>query len=382
MSSHAIKPALQDFIDAYDAGAKSVNKSADVADGSVHNVLAGVGALLWTRQVSRDMESFRGIYLDSSEKTNLNNRIIALGGPARISATRGSGTATMTRATTLGGAGTFWAGTRIMAVGEGSQPLFYRVTTQASAGSGATTVAVPIEWVETGPGGKIDTNGSLSDAIVTDPIWDESFTIARLVCADGTDAESDAAYLARYRSGRTAARKGYADSITAACVAAGATNVALFESDAVIPDGGINRCFVSYANGTTNDTLLRACRTAVDSARVCGCDMTVWGMSSALVTFDLTVSMWNDPSSYNVKLLQDEVAQAVLRYFGGQAGSYVFSRGSLAAEITQTIPDAQNVTFGSTCPTDTVLATAITQTSLVRMYTDTDHVTVTIVGPQ
>lgn len=382
MSSDIEIPSVPDLLDVFGAEVRSRRIEADVHRGAVYDVCAGIGALFWARMAGRDRDLFRVCYFDGATDEDLDARIAAFDGPARTQSTRGSGHAIIRRPSTAGGSGTLWAGTRISVTGIGTiRPRVYIVQSDSPVGSVLAT-SIPIEADVEGTGVAIDTN-SLGVPRLTwgDALWDTTWMIERIVCADGTDRESDAQYLARYRQDKIDRRRGYATAITDACKAVGAEHVALFESDFVSPDGGINRCFVGDAGYQSTTDLLRRCRVAVDSARVLGCDLTVFGMSRMLCTFNLTLHLWADPGRYNQDAVRVEATKAVQRYFDGNSNPYVYRFDGVRGELARSIPDLQSVVVNSG-PSDTSIPSILGSSTLNRLYTEPGAITITLEGPQ
>jgi len=381
MSSDLELPSVPDLLDVFGAELRSRRGEADVHRGAIYDVAAGMGALLWARMAGRDRDLFRVCYFDGATDGDLDARISAFNGPARVQSTRGAGHAIIRRLSTAGGAGTVWAGTRISVTGIGTiRPRIYIVSSDTSVDA-VIAAAIPVEADEYGTGVGIDTAGLPSPRITfSDALWDATWAVERVVCADGTDRESDSTYLARYRQDKIDRRRGYATAITDACKAAGANQVALFESDFITPDDGINRCFVGDAGFQSTTDLLRRCRVAVDSARVLGCDMTIFGMSRTLCSFDLTLHLWGDPGRYNQDAIRIEATKAVVRYFDGNSNPYVYRFDGVRGELARSVPDLQSVVVNSG-PADTTIASILASETLSRLYTEPGAIKIKIEGP-
>lgn len=381
MSSDLELPSVPDLLDVFGAEVRARRTEADVHRGAIYDVAAGMGALLWARMAGRDRDLFRVCYFDGATDGDLDARIAAFDGPARVESTRGAGHAIIRRASTAAGAGTVWAGTRISVTGIGTiRPRIYVVSADTAVDA-VIAAAIPIEADEYGSGVGIDTAGLPSPRMTfSDALWDTSWEVERVVCADGTDRESDPDYLARYRRDKINRRRGYATAITDACKAAGANQVALFESDFITPDDGINRCFVGDAGFQSTTDLLRRCRVAVDSARVLGCDLTVFGMTRVLCSFDLTLHLWGDPGRYNQDAIRVEGAKAVLRYFDGTSNPYVYRFDGVRGELARCVPDLQSVVVNSG-PADTTISSILASATLERLYTQTGAIKIKIEGP-
>ncbi len=384
MSSDLALPTIIELLDAFGAEVRASRfPLADVHRGAVYDIAAGVGAILWARMAERDRDLFRVCYFSGATDTDLDARIAAFNGPSRVQSTRGVGTAILRRTSASGGAGTVLEGTRISLTGAGTlRPRVYAVAADTSVNAADLAVTVAIESEEYGEGASVDTGDLATPQMhVVDALWDASWTVDRIVCADGTERESDADYLARYRQDKIDRRMGYATAITDACKAAGAGQVALFESDHILPDTGINRCFVGDAGFESTDDLLRACRVAVDSARVLGCDLTVFGMTRTLCTFDITLYMWDDPGRYNQDAIRVEATNAVLRYFDGGSNPYVYRFDGIRGELARSVPDMQAAALNSG-PSDTTISSVLASAVLERLYATAGSITIRLEGPQ
>jgi len=382
MSSDLALPTIPELLAAFGAEVTARRAIADVHDGSLYDIAAGIGAILWARMAGRDQDLFRVCYFDSATDSDLEERIQAFGGAARVTSSRGTGTAVIRRSTTAGGSGTLWAGTRIAVTGVGSlKPRMYRISQDTAMGA-VLSATITVEAEEAGTGASINTSQLSTPRLVwADEVWDSTWTIDSLTCADGTDRETDPVYLARYRQDKIDRRRGYAKAITDACLEAGASHVALFESDFIPPDTGINRCFVGDAAFESTHYLINACRAAVDSARVAGCDLTVFGMTKSLCSFDLTLRMWDDPGAYNQDKIRIEATRAVQRYFGGQSNPYVYRFDGVRGELARSIPDLQDVIVNSG-PSDTSISSILDGASLPHLYTSANAISITLQGPQ
>lgn len=384
MSSDLELPTIVELLDVFGAEVRASRFAiADVRRGALYDVAAGMGALLWARMAGRDRDLFRVCYFDGASGADLEARIAAFGGPDRVESTRGAGHAILRRATTAAGAGIVLQGSRLSVSGIGTLlPRVYLVTADTSVAAGDLAVPVEVMAEQYGSGVEIDTSAlAIPKLDLLDAQWDTTWTVERIVCADGTDRESDSDYLARYRRDKIDRRKGYATAITDACKAAGAGQVALFESDHISPDTGINRCFVGDSGFESTEDLLRRCRLAVDSARVCGCDLTVFGMTRTLCTFDLTLHMWDDPGRYNRDAISIEAANAVMRYFDGSANPYVYRFDGIRGELARSVPDLQSVTVNSG-PADTTVSSILASAVLERLYTHAGAITIRLEGPE
>jgi hypothetical protein len=244
---------------------------------------------------------------------------------------------------------------------------------------------VPIEAYETGPGSGID-SATLPGIVLkfADILQDTTWRVERIVCSEGTERESDTNYLARFRQDRVDRRRGYVQAITSACLSAGASHVVLFESNRVVRDEGVNKCFVCDAGFNYSESLSKRCRVAVDNARVAGCDMTVYGMVRELCKLDVTVRLWSEPSRFNQDAVRMEAVRAVERYFDGAANPYVFRFDGVLGEIARSVPELQYAFPSSPegAPPDTDLEDILRAHELKRLYTNAGVITIRLVGPE
>jgi hypothetical protein len=294
-------PTIRDLVGASADGVVGVrDANADVRRGAVYDHFGGCGAILFTREAARDRDLFRAVYLDTAEGDDLTVLVKLRFGVDRILPSFGSGTALLTRPMPGAGAGTIWTGTRILVFASVSSPAarYYAVAADVVVGAGATAVSVPVRATGTGHGSVVSLSGP-GIARVDDPLWDPSWIVTAIQCSNGTSLESAPDLRARARSTQLAARKGYAQAITNACVAQGAGYVALFDSNFATgggaQDNGLSHCYVADAGFQTTPRLVRACTAALDSYRVCGADLQVLGMRRASVDISATVTLRDDP---------------------------------------------------------------------------------------
>lgn len=385
MPSDKTLPTIPEMLDAAAAGLWGRRQTADSHRGSLYDVQAGVGAILWVREATRDRDSFRACYDDFAQGDVLEWRITSKGGPARIQATRGQGTALLTYAPGAPAApGAFLAGSRIGIGAVGQLPRFYRIASDTPFAAGETGKTVPIEAQEIGPGVAIDT-GKLNDPRLwwEDLMPDAGWRATSLVCADGTKRETDQEYRARWRQSKIDRRVGYRKAISDACVAAGAVFVVLLESDfaSSSPDRGINRVWVANAAYQSPPELLRACRLAVDQVRVLGCDLTVWGIARTPASFALTAHLWDHPGNVDQAAVRTSAQYGVQHYFSSRDNGFAFKRDGLTADVLQACPEVQSLDFGAGDPTDVAIASLMESTALPLLYTDRSLIDVTLAAP-
>lgn len=353
-------PTVQDFLDAYE-GELAGNRDllADTRRGSGYDVWNGVNSILWVRQANRDRDIFRAIYFDTAEDRQLEIIGEERYDIERIQSSRGIGETVVERPA-AGAAGTFLVGTRIEVVKPGASTVrSYRLTQETPYTAAELKIRLAVEALEPGPDTAIDTTQEPGLVLrFGDPIEDPDFVINEVVCAAGTDRENNDAYRARIREERAALRVGYVHSITEACVEAGAVQVALFSSDylGTSVDHGLNRCFVGDANFETTEELLDACRIAVDSVRVAGADMTVFGMTNEPTIVRVDVRFWESPGNFDLVQSEKDVRAAVLNYFDTRENPFYFRIDGIAARVLRAIRNTQEVTV-DTFPVEPTLAT-------------------------
>jgi hypothetical protein len=299
-------PTIRDLLGASADGVVGVRDSnADVRRGAVYDHFGGSGAILFTREAARDRDLFRAVYLDTAEGDDLTVLVKLRFGLNRVLPSYGTGTALLIRPTPAAGGGTIWTGTRILVFASVASPAarYYAVSADVPVGPGATAISVPVRATNTGPGSAVSLSGA-GIGRVDDPLWDPSWMVAAIQCSDGTSLESPADLRARARSTQLAARKGYAVAITSACVAQGASYVALFDSNFGVgsasltggpKDNGLGHCYVADAGFQTTLRLIRACTVALERYRVCGGDLQVLGMQRSSVDISATVTLRDDP---------------------------------------------------------------------------------------
>lgn len=336
-------PTIRDLLTASADGVVGTRDGrADVRRGSVYDHFAGSGAILFTREAARDRDLFRAVYLDTAEGDDLTALVKLRFGVDRILAAPGRGAALLTRQSAAAGAGTIWQGTRVLVFASAASPgpRSYAVASDAPVSAGTMAVTVPIHAANTGPGTAVNLSGP-AVARIDDALWDPSWHVAAIQCADGTWLEAAADLRSRARATQLAARRGYAQAITDACVAQGAAHVALFDSDFTATDTGLSHCYVAEEGFTTSRRLVRACTAALEGYRACGADLQVLGMQRAAIDVSATVTMRDDPGrlpSVDVAL-RDALAAAF------EPTRYEYDLDELAAVLASASGDVQDVEF-------------------------------------
>jgi len=345
---------------------------ADTHPGSLYDHCAGAGAILMQRVAARDRDEFRALYFPSSSARGLDLLAEFVDRP-RVVGTRGTGTAVVSR--TSGTAGWFREGTRIAAGRSFAGPELYAVTTDTWAAAADTRMVLPIHRVATGGVAQRIEAGDPGVLRWEDPIWDASWVIEQLSCAAGTPREDDSVLREALRTERRDGRLGYARAITDACRAAGATFVALFDSDYLgeALDFGLTRAYVADSGDVASESLLRACRVAVASAAIGGIALQVLPAELTHLEVDLEVTL---AGRFNATAhLCTDVIGSVVDYFSdvvlwtktGIEGAVFRALPGLVRSVTVVAPSVEPV---RSLP------------SILSRYVVTEHaVRVAFVGP-
>ena len=283
---------------------------------------------------------------------NLTELVATRFGIARILDGYGTGTALFVRGSAAAGGGTIWEGTRIiLAAGAGAAAARqYAVLEDTPVGQAVTSLPVPIRATTVGVGAAV--TGAGGYARLDDPLWDPSWQVQSLTCTDGTVFEKAAPFRARVRQARLDARLGYVTAITNACVAQGATYVALFASNygGDATDFGLNACYVAEAGYSTSTRLIRACTVALEGYRVCGADLQVLGMMPVALKLAANVVLWDDPGSFSTVTLDVTLRAALSASFDSVSGGYSYSLDTLRGVMLQASDAVQDVVI--TSPSD------------------------------
>jgi hypothetical protein len=346
-------PSIRDLLTASSNAIVGTRQSvADTRRGSVYDHFAGSGAILVTREAARDRDSFRAVYLDTAEGDDLTRLVKLRYGINRTVPSYGTGAALLTRPTVAAGGGTVWEGTRVLVFASAASPTArsYAPANDVQVAAGATAVTVPIRATDIGPGSAVNLSGP-AVARVDDPLWDPTWQVAAVQCSDGTALESAPDVRARARATQLAARSGYPDAITAACVAQGAAYVALFDSDYTPTDDGLCHCYVADAGFSTSTRLIRACTVALEGVRVCGADLQVFGMQIATVPVSAVVTLRDDPG----RLPSPDVALRDALSAAFATTRYDYDLDELAGVLAGASADVQEVAFLSPTSPATIL---------------------------
>jgi hypothetical protein len=351
MPSRLPLPSIAELRRAFHDGARgTLDRRGDTHDGSNLDDIAGVSALLWSREAQRDADLARANYTSGARGAELTERVLKRFGVQRILDTKGAGTAVLTRTSTSAGGGTFWQGTRIRvrSLDGRSESLSYAVAADTNVSSTDKVAYVPIVAPAAGDGYVIDTQTMQGiPPIVEDALWDPSWQVARLTCAAGTAYESDKALLARALQGHSDNRVGYERIIEDTCRAQGAANVQLYRSSFGGPanDFGINSVYVGDTGFSATPLLIRKCIVALERVRVLGADLAVRPMAPAPLDVTANVFLWDDPSQIDVVEVQGAIGSGLVGYFSGKDRGFSYRLDAMAGAMTRNTSLVQSIAF-------------------------------------
>lgn len=360
MSAAGAPPTIATFLKASRDAIAGTDETLDAREGSAYDLAHGGAALIWSRQAQRDRDLFRQVYPDTSIGENLERLGSWYYGTPPTPASLGTGEAIFDRTSEFsgefseefgGGAGTIWEGTRIRVLSPGGDgpSSSYAVAEDTPVSVSAGAVTVPIRATVSGVGTAIEVTNA-ERLILDDSVYDASFRVTHLACADGTDAEERGVYLARARQSRLDARKGYAARLVRACKEAGAANVVALPSTTFGPseDFGVSRIYVGDAGFTTPPTLITACLLALDAAQVAGCDVEVLGMAPTPVTLSATVRLWRDLGKVNVVGLQTLLTKAIADEFAGRSRFWLFRHDAIGGAMQRASSEVESADITTT----------------------------------
>ncbi len=384
-------PTTQEFIDAFSSAIRGAkDKHADIRRGSRYETLAGVSAILWSRQAQRDTDLFRATRDESADDRDLTERMWRKYAIERREDTYGRGTAVFTRYAAYYGAGTIWAGTRIYLLPRDGQTegKYYVVTRNTEVSSDKLVATdVPIRAEGVGLGWAIS-ESALGAFRLDDVLWDTAWTVTSLECSNGTVFESASEFKARVRQTLLDTRVGHRTAIVAACNVAGAASVVLFSSDfgGSSEDHGLNMCYVGDAGFTTTDGMIPACILALESVRVMGDNIQVLPMQQSTLTIRATVYLREDPSRYDRDYLYRQLSARIVQSMGGIEGGFTYSLEGLAGDMVVSSNDVQEVEFHEPSADGTVLSLSggllNFPTTLTRYRTTLSDIHLTFAGPR
>ena len=373
---------IQDHLDAYQRAVRGQRDVlADVRRGSGYDLVGGPSAVLWARQSARTRDLFRARFNDTAQDDDLDRNVESSYGVSRIVDAFGVGKIVLSKSTAGTGASSevIYAGSRISVLRFGTTlpPLTYAVAQDTPWPSGATIAAIPIRATRTGAG--VSANAIAGSLRIEDPLFDSTITATSLVCADGTERESDGAYLARARKTQRDKRTGYRKLIEDTCLAAGAAFVVALDAaslgDAL--DGGINNVYVADAGFSSPASLITACLIALDSARVCGADLQVLPMTQAALSVAATVRLWDDPGNFDLLDLAATIRASLVDSFVRRPKFWIFRNIDLQGAIKDSSDAVQTSTVVTTPGEPAIAFTA----TLTRYTLAASAIALTFTGP-
>lgn len=344
------EPSVQELLDAFEDGIRSSkDRYVDAREGAIYQHWGGVAAILWSREARRDTDLWRSNYLDSAEGSQLTALLNDRYDFERVTDTYGVGTARLTRPTAAAGSGSVWQGTRIAVLGGTSLPRFYVVSAKREVGAAETIIDVDIRADRPGAGvasSVIPPTGGLTLRL-EDPLWDTTWTVERLECADGTSFEPAPAARARLRESRRDARAGFVEAIVRACKDAGAGTALLFPSDYAgdAEDMGLNVAYVGDAGFQGDQALVRRVIIALESWRVLGDNLQVFPLAVSNLVIRANVRLWESPTRVNQDELKRLLRGAALGYFEGSTSGFNYQREALAGAMMRSLPAIQTIDF-------------------------------------
>ncbi len=377
MPSQLAIPSIADHLRAgKNAIVASRDLFADTRSGAVYDFLMGTAALAWSREALADRDKFRAIYFTTAEGDDLTDFVLKRYGITRILDTYGPGTATFIRPSAAAGAGTIYAGTQIQVSSPNGGATVYQVASNTVVSASATTVLVPIQATTYGSGVAVSgMNGQ-----VIDPLWDNTFSVLGLYCQNGTTYEPAPAFRARVTQTLLDQRPGYPALITQTLQNVGASQVLLFPSNYQSTDHGVNCAYVADQGFSTSQSLLIACRYAVESCRVLGADLQVLPMQSSTISVALTVSLWDDPSKFDQAALTATIASAVVQYFTNLQNAFAYKLNGIAGAAMRVSQAIQTVTVTNPVA-DATFSSANWPAILTRYIASLGTISVTLTGP-
>lgn len=372
-------PELSDLVKAFPKAVRAEHENhVDDTQGSLYEVIGGGSAIIWQQQTQRDRDLFRAIYFDTAEDSDLTNLIEQRYGVTRTLDTYGIGYANLQRATAAAGAGTIWAGTRLSIPGSLGDLRYYQVSSDTAVSASSLAVNVPIQACDVGTGTAADVSGGIQ---VQDPLWDNTWSGTRLVCAEGTDFEDATTYRARTREALRNSRVGFVKSLTDACTNIGAVNSVFLASNYSGVDYGLNAAYVADVGYSGSTTLLRAVAVKLESYRVMGADLAICPLNYSRVTVSATINLWDAPSRFDTVSIEQAIIDYLVSYFNDSRHYYTYRVDGLAAACMKASRAVQSVTFTNPS-SDALILTGNTLPSSLNRYTlAAQDITLSFSGP-
>lgn len=350
---------VPDIRDSIRAGGRAIvarkDLLADTRTGAIYDLLMGTAAMAFSREALTDRDKFRAIYLTTAQNDDLTTFVSQRFGIDRVLDTYGTGSCGFSRGSASAGAGTIYAGTRLqVATTNGS--IVYEVASDVSVSATQTSVVVPVQATTFGAGVAI----SNASASVLDTLWDNTWDVSGLSCANGTTFEAAPDFLARVKATLQEERPGYPALVQSTLLALGAPNVVLFPSQFQGgTDYGVSAAYVGDASYSCSSALLASCRAGLESARVLGCDLWIGPMAVTPITLGLTVSLWRDPSYFDQNKLLTTIALGVIQYFRRGTHAYAYKVDGIRSAIQRVSKDIETPTITSingSAPADVTFA--------------------------
>ncbi len=373
MPAKTAPPTIEDYRQAFRGGVLAKREDADLFNsGSSYDVFGGWAAQGFYRLSVRARGNFRNIYFDSAEGEALSDRVAKLYpdvAPAEVESA-GTGYVILARPTTTAGGDFIYEGTRISVSTPGG--ISYYLTSETLyVDPAALTIEIPLYAEQTGTGQSVDAQY----AVIESSVYDATFHVIRIVCADGTDGVKASEYRAQVRTEHIANRPGYIADIEEKLRAVGADQIEFFASDyfGESEDNGLNRIFVSDVSYSTSDALLLACRQALFDCVMWGAATQVLPLQRQSVKLTATVKLWAINSTRSRDGLAADIRDRLVEYIS--ANPYTWDLNSASGHARQTSNDIETltVTANVTPPNKTAPFDAV---PLTRWFCNDSDVTV------
>lgn len=349
MPSQLARPNVHELVAAFHRTVKAKRDArADGHTGSAYDYIAGVSGILLARESMFIRDCFREIYFSEAEGDALTNYVAQRYQIDRALDTFGTGTATIARPSSAAGGDTIFEGTRIKVQVSATEAHFYAVAADTPVRASALYVAgLPIRATFTGTGAAIKASGGEPPCTFEDPIWDPSWAVTSLQCADGTDYEKASDFRARTAATLLANLPGSTLAIQNACFAAGAANVQVFGTNFGGTDLHAAAVYVGDPSFNATTSLVRACELALEGVRMLGVEGPMPGpMAPAPLSIAATVQLYDDPSKFELATLSTALANAIGGMFG-PTGAYGYDIDALFGAAVEVSDAIQDVTFTS-----------------------------------
>jgi hypothetical protein len=363
MPSQLPIPSLGDFVAAFHRGVKAKrDKREDGHSGGGYDYIAGTSAMLMVREAAFIRDCFRADYFNDAQGQDLTDLVAGRFKIDRILDTDGTGTATLYRANASADAGippslrVIWEGTRILVTSPTSAATAYAVAADTPITAGALYVAgLPIRATTTGVGTAVNTAQTGQACVVGDPLWDTSWQVTNVTCADGTVFEPAPAFRARVVATLRQNTVGYAPGIAYACGLAGAANVSVFGTNFGGTDLHACATYVGDAGFNGSTPLVTASKFILESWRMLGAQMLIGPMVQASLPVVATVQLYDDPAKFDTPTIANACEGAIARVLGAN-GSYAYDLDALFGAVSQVSDAVQDVIFTTPASSEGLLA--------------------------